>query len=184
METKIVLKDSLTEMNNLEAIKQINASYISKIKQAKSQYVLLLQAGSESLAIDTKRSMTMLVQQQHLDAAEAKRKLFEELLQSELYAKKLIFMVNGSGISEDFDPIFAKLNVIRGYLTIWQHTESAILSGTTTLLEFIERQSSGFTVYYDHEIDLNRSPDLSHVLYKIKADGVLEKIRGNYDTSD
>ena len=105
-----------------------------------------------------------------------------ESLRQEFYARKLLFMMEGTGLKMVEQELTKHDEGLRGYLVLDQSAEISVTDSISKVIDLFDNSvtSTQFVVYREHEIDLNIEPRLGKVLYKIRADGTLKKIKDNY----
>lgn len=116
------------------------------------------------------------------DVIAMKERILLESLRAELYQRKLYFMINGTGLEHMEKELTSIDQGLRGYLVLDQSAEIHVEDSTAKVADLYENSvtSSQFMVYREHEIDLKTEPRLGKVLYKIRADGTLKKMKDNY----
>ena len=180
----IKIKDSLSELNNLEAVKTIEDQTIVLLESLKNKYLKDLEAGNDDLAALTKKKSEDVYWQNQKEIVKIKADFMAKVFEDELQRRKIEYLINGLPLKEDHNDGFTiKYGLYRGFMATWQHSEGLIQSGITTIKQFSESMHD-FTVYLNQECDSDSILSIGRVLYKIGVNGKLYFVKGNYDTSD
>lgn len=171
--------DTISALNHLKEIKERRDNIKSRIE-------ILDHFGQQADTIENYSPTFKTAKAIWFDCEEEvismKERILLDGLRAELYQRKLHFMINGTGL-EKMETELAKIDEgIRGYLVLDQAAEISVTDSTSKVVDLFENSvtSSQFVVYREHEIDLKKEPQLGKVLYKIRADGTLKKMKDNY----
>lgn len=177
------IMDTISAINHSKKITDLIAARNRRCKELVDQYNSLYLQGKINNAMEIKRFIQTYWFDVQSQIEETRMTMIREQLQTASYLDKLNYMVFGTGVNEmHLKEISENERCPRGYLIIGQDKEIFISNSLTTLHDLLDSPEVGqqFTVYREHEINLEGQIGEGKILYRIEADGRLKKIKENY----
>ena len=177
------IMDSITAINHSKKITDLIAVRNRRCRDLVDQYNSLYLQGKINNAMEIKRFIQIYWFDVQDQIEEVRMSMIKEQLQTASYLDKLNYMIFGIGVEEmHLKEISENERCPRGYLIIGQDKEIYISNMFTTLHDLLDNPEVGqqFTVYREHEINLELQIAEGKILYRIEADGRLKKIKENY----